>query len=338
MIERRRYNPYELEQRPDGLTFGHYFPDNTVLNDPDSFERTGIRQRFVAQPSETTLFMGAYAANEAMQGRSNLDLLIATTSYPTGEHLSTAIADKLMIKPRVALDVYAACSGFAEALSFIKENEDYFERHNNILIVSSELYSPTLVDQDLPNARDIDPSRAQKLFSDGAMALNFSYGKDLTVMSAHHRPIPTPEGEENPIRMPIREDLIKNLQSEYILRSVPYAQSGYFEQNGRMVLKTVAKHVPELVQETIDDSGIDPTEITLEIPHQGSGPVVDVIARRSDLPVMKDVADGNFSSASIPKAMKKALEEGHLKQGDFAVLAGFGAGLFASASVVKIGS
>jgi 3-oxoacyl-[acyl-carrier-protein] synthase-3 len=281
--------------------------------------------------------MGIMAAHNALYGKPTPDILIATTSYPTGHQISRTIAQELYTEdnhPTLALDIYAACSGFAEALYHLKEHEDFFEG-KNVAIVSTELYSPTLIDPEVPNARDIDPSRAKYLFSDGAVATNFTYGKDLKILAAEHGEIPIPEGEENPLRMPIRRDLIKNLPA-HIHRPVPYSHSGYFEQNGRMVLKTVGNTVPELVNGVVAKADLEMADIDYVVPHQGSGRIVDIIAKKLEgMCVVKDVAQGNFSSASIPKALERAIREGKISKGDRSVLAGFGAGLYGSVSVVE---
>lgn len=50
-----------------------------------------------------------------------------------------------------------------------------------------------------------------------------------------------------------------------------------------------------------------------------------------------DMDDGNFSSASIPKAWARAVKEGGVQRGDKILLSGFGAGLYAFSVVVELG-
>lgn len=332
------YSP-EFEFESPNISFGMYLPDTIEKNPEEIVQSSGIYERYVVEDSdkENVVAMGIMAAHNVLYGKTTPDILIATSSYPTGHHIARSIARELYTEdnhPTLALDMYAACSGFAEALYHLHEHEEYFTG-KKVTIVSTELYSPTLIDPEIPNARDIDPSRAKYLFSDGAVATNFTYGEDLKVIAADHGEIPIPEGEENPLRMPIRNDLIKNLPA-HIHRPVPYAHSGYFEQNGRMVLKIVGNTVPEMVTDVVAKAGFESTDIVSVIPHQGSGRIVDIIAKKLEgMCVVKDVAQGNFSSASIPKALYRAIQEGTLSKGDKAVFAGFGAGLYGSVAVVE---
>ena len=88
---------------------------------------------------------------------------------------------------------------------------------------------------------------------------------------------------------------------------------------------------------SIKGAKLEPRQIKMVIPHQASRHMIDALAKR--LPALdfyRDLEDGNWSSASIPKAMARALDEGAIGTGDKLVLAGFGAGLFASVAVVQL--
>jgi len=85
--------------------------------------RTGIRQRHIAEPSQTSSDLGVEASREALAAArivpSDIDLIIVATATPDYIFPSTAciMQAKLGIKGCTAFDVQAVCSGFVYALA-----------------------------------------------------------------------------------------------------------------------------------------------------------------------------------------------------------------------------
>ncbi len=110
-----------------------------------------------------------------------------------------------------------------------------------------------------------------------------------------------------------------------------------FWMDGGGVFKAVVRTLPNMIMSTIKEAKLEPNQIRLVIPHQASKPMLNGIAEKlPSLELYHDLEEGNFSSASILKALGKALEQGALRRGDRLVLAGFGAGLFASVVVIQL--
>lgn len=339
--------PHETQQKPN-LKFGIYLPKAALTNpDIESWgiltpggniltaenieKRTGVKQRYVANESETPFSMALHASQEALDNAGEgIGAVIVSTSFPAGENLSAKLQKELGISG-FNLDVHAACSGFTLSLAYIKEHEQEF-LGKKVLLVATEKYSPHL--QDLRNKGIAnDPSLAQTIFSDGAIAVAFEYGKDLTVISAVNKHFP--EDSRDCIKMPVDNTLLTH---PTLTIPVPYPASGKFEQDGAKVYKLMCEGIPRLVREAVHGSDMDPSAVQAIFLHQGSGHMAKGIGQRlSEYSVFYDFQDGNLSSASIPKSLSKASQEGKIKKGDTVVLAGFGAGLFASIAVVKFG-
>lgn len=91
-------------------------------NDAWIRERTGIRERHIANPEETTGLLATQAALKAMEVANvrptDVDMIIVATSSP--EHLfpSTAclVQDRIGATDCGAFDILAACSGFIYAV------------------------------------------------------------------------------------------------------------------------------------------------------------------------------------------------------------------------------
>ncbi|MCB1568228.1 MAG: beta-ketoacyl-ACP synthase 3, partial [Xanthomonadales bacterium] len=111
---------------------GSYLPDNIVTNadlekkvdtsDAWIRERTGIHQRHIALPGQTTSDLAVEAARRALEAAgvqaNDLDLLVVGTTTPDIIFPSTAclVQHRLGANGCAAFDVNAACSGFIYAL------------------------------------------------------------------------------------------------------------------------------------------------------------------------------------------------------------------------------
>lgn len=348
----RRCDPIaapEIPNKPD-IAFGICLPKGILTNEEieswavktsngslltaSSLEqKTGILKRYVADDEETPFSMAICAAREALkkQPQKNIDAVIVSTSFPTGENLSAHVQKELGISGR-HLDIYAACSGFTLSLAHIKAHEGEF-LGKKVLLITTEKYSPYLWDLRDGLGHD-DPSLSQTIFSDGAVAVVFEYGKDMKILAYATKRFP--KETEKFIEMPVDRNLLPSLP--FIAVFAPKSSSGKFEQDGRNVYRLMCEAIPPLIEETVEKkAGLDPSNIKMVFPHQGSGHMVEGIAKRlPKFSLYPDFKDGNFSSASIPKALMKAIEEGRVEKGDKVVLAGFGAGLFASIAVVQL--
>src|SRR5277367_198317 len=112
---------------------GGYLPERVVTNDElartletsDAWitERTGIRQRHIAGPTETAAFMGTEAARAALADAAaapaDVDAIILATSTPDQAFPATALRVQaaLGVPGGFGFDLAAACAGFIYALS-----------------------------------------------------------------------------------------------------------------------------------------------------------------------------------------------------------------------------
>ena len=101
--------------------------------------------------------------------------------------------------------------------------------------------------------------------------------------------------------------------------------------NGQEISLFALRTVPAVTRQALALAGLSVSDISLFIPHQANGHILEVVARRLELPPEKVVINvdrfGNTVAASIPIALCEARESGRIKPGDIVVLTGFGAGL-----------
>src|SRR5438034_10103960 len=143
--------------------------------------RTGIRQRHLAAPGETTSDLAIAAAREALAAAeiapADVDLIVLATTTPDMVFPSTAciLQDKLGTRNGPAFDVQAVCSGFVYALGLadlmVKTGQA-----RNALVVGAEIYSRIL---------DWNDRATCVLFGDGAGAAVLTPAAQPGIRSVH---------------------------------------------------------------------------------------------------------------------------------------------------------
>lgn len=322
------------------LEIGVYYPEKVLTNkeiaswriptssgslsEEDIFNKIGVRQRFIAGEDETALSMAIQAVNGLS---SSPDAIFFSTSYPDKVNNAEELAKHFDLKPTYLMNVHAACSGFVTSLVELNKNNAFLGKR--ILIATGEIYS-----RSLPNLQrgEEDPGLTQTIFSDGATGTSFISGKDLKILAA--KDLKFPAEDDDAILMPIDYEKVC-----FPAKVAEIANNtDKLLMHGKRVLRSAIREIPSLVLQTVNDSGLDLTDIKMVIPHQASKPMLEAITRGlPEFSIFRDMEDGNFSSGSIPNALRKALCEEQVKPGDNLVLVAMGAGLFASAAVVHLG-
>ena len=130
-------------------------------------QRTGITQRFIAAPEETTSVLATAAARKALAAAdrtpADVDLVIVATSTPdyTFPAVATQVQASLGIVAGAAFDLQAVCSGFVFAVA----TADKFLRsgsHRCALVIGAETFSRLM---------DWEDRTTCVLFGDGAGAV-----------------------------------------------------------------------------------------------------------------------------------------------------------------------
>ena len=142
-----------------------------------------------------------------------------------------------------------------------------------------------------------------------------------------------PKESDNYIQMPIDNTL---MIPPFLEEPVP-STIGKFQQNGPKVFEELKSRIPSLNKKVVEKARLLPSDIKLAILHQASGRMVKWLEQKMpEYTFFNDLEDGNFSSASIPKAWARAIKSGKIQRGDKILLSGFGAGLYASSAVVQL--
>ncbi len=313
-----------IHSRIAGL--GRYVPERVLTNadiermvatsDQWIVDRTGIRERHVAAPQETTSTLALRAArialNRARLEPEDLDLVIASTTTPDALFPSVAslVQDGLGARRAGAFDVNAACMGFLSALAtatqFIAAGSA-----RRVLVIGAEVLSRIV---------NWDDRGTCVLFGDGAGAL---------VLEA--------AAFGGPLGFVLHSDgaRAKQLYAEGPCGPRDADGNGplecYIHMDGPAIFKFAVHAMTEAVRETLASARLGPGDIDLLVPHQANLRIIQGVAKALGLPPERAMVNvqkyGNTSSASIPMALCEAAEEGRLHEGARVALCGFGGGL-----------
>jgi 3-oxoacyl-[acyl-carrier-protein] synthase III len=312
-----------------GITgVGCYVPERVVTNDDLSemvetsdewiTERTGIRERRVADPDQAASDLALPAARDALEAArldpADVDLVVVATVTPDMFFPSTGslLASALGADDAAAYDLSAGCTGFMYALA-----QAYGALAGglaqNAVVVGTETLSKIINWQDRTTC---------VLFGDGAGAvvlenvreggfLGFELGsdgeggKDLSMPAG---------GSRNP-------STVQTVEQEL----------HFLRMNGREVYKFATRVLVSSAEKLLEEVGVTVEDVDVYIPHQANKRIIDHAARNLGIPEEKIFVNlekyGNTSSASIPLCLAEAVQAGRLQRGARVLMTGMGAGL-----------
>jgi 3-oxoacyl-[acyl-carrier-protein] synthase-3 len=314
-----------------------YVPERIVTNaelakrldtsDDWIVSRTGIRERRMGAPGETTSTMGAEAVRRLMTrrglGPDEVDALIVATATPDMMFPATAclIQDQLGLSQAWGFDLSAACSGFLYAMT-VGAQLVAAGAHERVIVVGADLMSSIIDPFDRTTA---------VLFGDGAgAALLEPAESEYGLLDFYHR---VDGGGRNDLLMPAGGSSLPASAATVA------ARQHFLKQNGKVVFKFAVTQMVESVNVLLRRNGLTANDLTLVIPHQANQRILDAVAERLCLPherVASVLARyGNTTGATLPLALDAAVAEGKIKRGDLVVFAAVGAGFTAGATLVR---
>ena len=318
--------------------WGMYAPEGVLTNadlermvdtsDEWILTRTGIRERRIAGPHETTATMGAIAAKRAIATAGlepdDIDMILLATCTPDYQLPSTAAFVKEAIGNRraAAMDLAAACSGFvfgfATADAMVRSG-----MYRNVLVIGAELLTRFL---------DFTDRATCILFGDGAGAVVLSasdepgggmLGSDLTTDPEGAYLIWTPSGGS---------------ASPATAQTVARGEH-YIRMEGSETYRYATKTLASTAITAIERAGLTTDDIALFVPHQANLRIIKFVAHSMGIDMDRVYVNvdryGNTSAASVPIALAEAVDSGRVQIGDNIVFVAFGAGFTSGAAVVQ---
>jgi len=312
---------------------GGYLPERILTNadleqmvdtsDEWIQERTGIKQRHIASPGQSTLDLAEAAALKAIAAagisHQEIDLIIVATTTADQVFPSTAclLQSRLDIHGCPAFDIQAVCTGFIYALSVA----DQFMRTgmaSNALVVGAETFSRII---------DWTDRNTCVLFGDGAGAVVLKRDDSPGILSTH---------------LHADGDYAKLLHvPNGVSRQLDSVQQGtaFVEMAGSEVFRMAVKTLGRIADETLSANNLQKTDIDWLVPHQANSRIIAATAKKLAMPMEKVVQTvaqhGNTSAASIPLALDVAVRDGRISRGDTVLMEGFGGGFTWGSALVS---
>jgi 3-oxoacyl-[acyl-carrier-protein] synthase-3 len=303
------------------------FADRLDTSDEWIVSRTGIRERRIAAPGETTSTMAAEAVRRLMAARGlgpdDVDALIVATVTPDMLFPATAclVQDQVGLRNTWGFDLSAACSGFLYGLTTAAQLVAS-GTHRRVILAGSDLMSAIIDPVDRTTA---------VLFGDGAGAVLLEPAEPgYGLLDFYHRV----DGSG-------RDDLL--MPAGGCLRPASHetvaAREHYLRQNGKTVFKFAVSQMAESITTLLQRQRLAPTDIAMVIPHQANQRILDATAERLGVPKERMASViaryGNTTAATLPLALEDALLAGKIERGDLVVFVAVGAGLTIGASLVR---
>jgi 3-oxoacyl-[acyl-carrier-protein] synthase-3 len=287
-------------------------------------ERTGIRQRYIAEADETTASLATGAAKAALAAAgveaADVDLIVLATATPNQTFPATAtiVQDNLGCHGGIAFDVAAVCSGFLYALG-VADSMLRTGMAERALVIGSETFSRIL---------DWEDRTTCVLFGDGAGAI---------LLEAREEDGPEPRGV-----------LSTRLHADGSHNELLYVDGGAsttgtigkLRMKGREVFRHAVVNLASVLREVVEEAGLETTDIDWLVPHQANARILDATARKLSMPVEKVIVTvdrhANTSAASVPLALDTAVRDGRIKRGQLVMLEAMGGGFTWGASLLRM--
>jgi 3-oxoacyl-[acyl-carrier-protein] synthase-3 len=278
--------------------------------------RTGVHSRHVAAEGERTESLAVAAGADALAragvaaGDVDLVLVATTTADELLPNAAPLVAERLGACAAGAVDVGAACTGFLSALALAAAQVEA-GRAATVLVIGADV---------MTRVTDPDDRATAGLFGDGAGA---------AVVSA------AAGGAIGPVVMgadgATGEDLIRIDHHERLIRMA-----------GHETFRNAVTRLGESTRQALALAAVELEDVDLFVYHQANARILGAVARdlgADPARVVDCIAEyGNTSAATLPIALRVALDDGRLRPGMRVLLGAFGAGFTWGSALLEWGA
>jgi 3-oxoacyl-[acyl-carrier-protein] synthase-3 len=300
-----------------------------MVNTSDEWivQRTGIRERRIADPSEATSDLGLRAAQQALERAGvepgEIDFIVVGTTtgdmaFPTTANI---LQHRLGCRNAGSIDLYAACAGSVYSLS-VGAQYIQTEKYRTVLCVGAECLS---------RITDYTDRGTCILLADaaGAVVLRASeddsgiLDTDLYSDGKYWEFLYQPGGGA---RHPATHETVDK-------------RMHFAKMKGNEVFKVAVRMFGEAAERILTRNGFVAADLDLFIPHQANLRIIEAAVKRLKVPMDKVMINvdryGNTGAASVYVAMEEAWSSKRLNTGDLVLLAAFGGGFTWGAALLR---
>ena len=263
-------------------------------------------------PSDIGVQAAKAALLDANLTASDIDCIIAGSMAPDQlfPAMAVHIQRKLDVPVCPAFDVTAACGFIPYAVNIAALMVEKGQARN-VLVVGAEIASRIL---------DWEDRNTCVLFGDAAGALVLSASK-----------------EED--RGVLASCLKADGRCSEILYTQRIGDKDYIRMNGKAVFKFAVTEMAEITRNALAAAGLTVEDLSFLVPHQANVRILQTTMTKLKLSADKIIINlakyGNTSSASIPLALREALDDGRIKRGDLLALTAVGGGMTWGCNIIR---
>lgn len=302
---------------PPGIMTNSELPKMLDTNDEWIRSRTGIRQRHVAGPDETTASISIIAAKRALKALAmdprELDWVLLCTDTPEMWSPATAcfVQDAIDARHASAIDLTGGCAGFLQTLEIA---DKMAQSGATVLVIGTEVLTKSL---------DWTDRTTAVLFGDGSGAVIVGPSEDG--IRIRHARSQSDGSQANILGKPYggtRNPITPELVAQGHLHTI--------HMEGPRVFKRAVQDMGSLGIRVLKEMGLDANQIDWVIPHQANQRIIDAVAHHAGIElqrVFSHVADyANTGSASIVLALADMLNQSLIKEEQNLLSVAFGSG------------
>lgn len=285
-------------------------------------DKTGIRQRHIAEPNETSSDLAVKAAEKLFAendiDRDSIDFVLLCTQTPDYPLPTTSclIQDRLGLKTSCgALDFNLGCSGYVYGMA-MADGLIQSGVAKNILLLTSETYSKYIDDED---------RSLRTIFGDGAAATLVSAAEQKSIWGFQFG------SDGSGADMLIVGDGGGRCIDDAIQPRHRKRWKSRLYMDGPSLINFTVDAVPRLIDEILSTNGMTMDDISQFLMHQATWKMLDQLRSRMDLAperVPIELADvGNTVSSTLPILIDQLRNRDSWQPESVNMLVGFGVGL-----------
>lgn len=288
-------------------------------------QRSGIRERHIADEGEATSDLALKAAQQALE-RANLVpedidfIAVGTTTpdmfFPT---VGNIVQHRLGCGRAGSVDMLAACAGSVYSLTIGSQLIET-GKYRRVLCIGAETLSKITDFTDRGTCvllADAAGAAVLEAYDGDRGIIDFDLYSDGRYWDLLYMP---GGGSRNPAT-----------------RETVDARMHYAKMKGGEVFKVAVRMFADCTEKILVRNGFTSDDVSLFVPHQANLRIIEAAIRRVNLPMERTLINvdryGNTGAASVYVALEEAVAAGRVKRGDLVLLAAFGGG-FAWGSVL----
>ncbi len=331
-----------------------------IMDTSDEWIRTrsGVEQRYYADPGQSSSDLGIMAAESAMRaaGRTAADIDAIVFATMTPDHFfpgnGPVVQARMGFKESTpTFDIRQQCSGFLYGLD-LADSLIRSGKYRRILIIGAEVHTPfmpwhngwatTIGLED----REITPKEYAENTAIRDRTVLFGDGAGAVVLEVSENGDPGSAGL-------IAARLFtngSNIGALYVpgigFRHRPFVDHAQLDRSdyipvmeGREVFKQAVSKMPEAVREVCAVAGIEPSQIDLLIVHQANLRIIEGVAKQLGLPsdrVPHNIERyGNTTAGTLPILFHECVAAGRVRPGTLVCFTALGSGLHWGAALYR---